>query len=173
MEQVHIRKASLIDTEAITDLVNRAYRPSPGCEGWTHESALVSGSRVRRENVVSAIQDSTVLVGIRRQVLAGCVQIEVKGNTAHIGMLAVDPSLQTAGIGKLLLQHAEEFSAQKCRAEIAVLIVIAARKELVAFYRRRGYRQTEEQLQYPIDAGVGTPVEEAMLMTKLEKYLNN
>lgn len=173
MEQVQITKAGLADAEAITGLVNRAYRPAPGAEGWTHESALVSGSRVSRENVVSAIQGSTILIGSRGQVPLGCVQIEMKGSAAHIGMLAVDPSLQAGGIGTWLLQQAEEFSTQECRAEIAVLIVIAARKELVQFYLRRGYRKTEEQLQYPINAGVGTPVEEAMLLTKLEKCFNN
>lgn len=52
MEQVQITKAGLADAEAITGLVNRAYRPAPGAEGWTHESALVSGSRINRENVV-------------------------------------------------------------------------------------------------------------------------
>ncbi len=173
MEKVQIIKADIADAEAITGLVNQAYRPAPGAEGWTHESALVSGSRVDRETVVSAIQSSTVLVGSRGQEPVGCVQIEMKGNAAHIGMLAVDPSLQTCGIGKLLLERAEEFAVQKYDAEVAVLIVIAARTELIEFYLRRGYRQTGEQLQYPIDSGVGAPVEEAMLLTKLQKCFNN
>lgn len=173
MEQVQITKANIADAEAIAGLVNRAYRPVPGAEGWTHESALVSGSRVSRGNVMSAIQASAVLVGSRGQEPVGCVQIEMKGNAAHIGMLAVDPSLQSGGIGKLMLQNAEDFAVQKYRAETAILIVIAARKELVEFYLRRGYRQTEEQFQYPVDAGIGTPVEEAMLLTKLKKCFNN
>lgn len=170
-EPIQVIKAGLVDAEAISGLVNRAYRPAPGDEGWTHESALVSGNRVTRENVASAIQNSTVLVGVRGEVLAGCIQIEMKGNAAHIGMLAVDPSLQAGGIGKCLLQRAEEFAVQENRAEVAVLIVIAARRELIEFYCRRGYRQTEEQLPYPIDAGVGVPVEEAMFLAELKKML--
>jgi ribosomal protein S18 acetylase RimI-like enzyme len=88
-------------------------------------------------------------------------------------MLAVDPSLQTSGIGKLLLAHAEELAVQTFNAQVGVLVVIAARTELVEFYLRRGYSKTEEWSQYPIDAGVGTPEKEAMLLTTLRKCFNN
>lgn len=168
---MHIREADIGEVEAISRLVNRAYRPVPGTEGWTHEATLVSGHRVASENIASAIQNSTVLVGIQAQGLVACVQIEMDGKIAHIGMLAVDPSFQTCGIGKSLLKGAEELAVQKFGAEASVLIVVAARSELVAFYLRRGYRQTGEQFQYPVDAGVGTPVKEAMLLTKLVKCL--
>jgi len=169
MEQLQFFRASIADAEAITDLVNKAYRPVPGAEGWTHESVLVSGSRVDREAVVSAIQTSTVLIGSCGQEPVGCVQIEMKGKTAHIGMLAVAPSVQASGIGSLLLKRAEAFSVKNHDAELAVLIVIAVRVELIEFYLRRGYLQTGEQLPYPVDSGVGAPVKEAMLLTKLQK----
>ena len=173
MSQVHIRKAELTDAEAVTKLVNRAYRPEAGSEGWTNESALVSGDRIDQGKVTTAIQSGTVLVGSNERGLVGCVQVEVTDRVAHIGMLAVDPSLQTSGIGKLLLAHAEELAVQKFNAQVGVLVVIAARTELVDFYLRRGYSRTEEWSQYPTDAGVGTPEKEAMLLTTLRKCFNN
>ncbi|MFC4260430.1 GNAT family N-acetyltransferase [Marinobacter lacisalsi] len=173
MPQVHIRKAELTDAEAVTKLVNRAYRPEAGSEGWTHESALVSGDRIGQGKVTTAIQSGTVLVGSNERGLVGCVQVEVTDRVAQIGMLAVDPSLQASGIGKLLLAHAEELAVQKFNAQVGVLVVIAARTELVGFYLRRGYSKTDEWSQYPTDAGVGTPEKEAMLLTTLRKCFNN
>lgn len=173
MPHFHIRKALLTDAEAVTKLVNRAYRPGPGSEGWTHESALVSGDRIDQDKVAMANQAGTVLVADNEQGLVGCVQVEVTDRVAHIGMLAVDPSRQTSGIGKLLLAHAEEVAVQKLDAQVGVLVVIAARTELVEFYLRRGYSKTDEWSQYPADAGVGTPGKEAMLLITLRKCFKN
>lgn len=141
--------------------------------GWTHESALVRGARIDQERVIAAIQNNTFLVGVNNQDLVGCVQVTMDDRAAHIGMLAVNPSLQTSGIGKLLLAYAENLAAQELGGQIAVLVVIAARTELVEFYLRRGYTQTDERVQYPMDSEVGIPVKEAMYLTKLQKCLNN
>lgn len=173
MPQVHIRTAELTDADAVTKLVNRAYRPEAGSEGWTHESALVCGDRIDQVKVVTAIQSSSVLVGKNERGLVGCVQVEATDRVAHIGMLAVDPSVQTSGIGKLLLAHAEALAVQKFKAQVGILVVIAARTELVEFYLRRGYSKTDVWSQYPADTGVGTPKKEAMLLTTLRKCFNN
>lgn len=171
MPQVQIRKAELTDTDNVTQLVNRAYRPATGSEGWTHESAMVSGDRITPQKVAAAIQAGTVLVADTDHDLVGCVQVEVTDRIAHIGMLAVDPLLQTAGIGKKLLTRAEELARHSHNAQVGVLVVIAARKELLAFYQRRGYSITGENSTYPTDAGVGTPHKEAMVLASLRKRL--
>lgn len=169
MEKVQVTKAEVADAEGIVQLVNQAYRPAKGLEGWTHESALVSGSRVDSKAVVLAIQSSTVLIGCIGQEPVGCVQIGMKGAAANIGMLAVDPSRQGCGIGKVLLERAERFSVEEKGAEFALLVVIAARAELIEFYLRRGYRSTGEQLPYPVGSGVGDPIDKAMPLVVLKK----
>ena len=172
MANLEMRTAVPDDAEDIAQLVNRAYRPASGAEGgWMHEASLVSGDRINVNSVRSALQDTTILVGVTDSEIVGCVQIELQGRAAYIGMLAVDPSLQASGIGKLLLAGAEAYSVSSLRAEEAVLIVIAARKELVEFYLRRGYRKSDEKLQYPVGAGVGVPTENAMDLTVLKKDL--
>lgn len=77
MAQVDIRKGELTDAKAVTKIVNRAYRPDAGSEGWTLESALVSGDRIGQDKVAMAIRSSTVLVGSSERGLVGCVQVEV------------------------------------------------------------------------------------------------
>lgn len=171
MHPIELREATPADAEAITQLVNLAYRPKPDTESWTHEAALVEGDRISLESVKTAVRDSVVLVAVQESTIVGCVQIEARGPSAHIGMLAVDPAHQTAGLGKLILQRAEAFSADKLRAQEAVLVVIAARTELIEFYLRRGYRETGERLPYPIEAGVGVPTEKALSLTVLKKAL--
>lgn len=171
MQPIEIRSAESTDAEAITQLVNRSYRPATEAEkGWTHEAALVEGDRIDVTSVTTAIENTAVLVGLKESRVVGCVQIELHGRAAHIGMLAVDPALQQAGLGKLLLARAEKFSFDHY-AEEAKLIVIAARKELTEFYLRRGYRKTNERLPYPLEAGVGVPSERAMSLAVLKKTL--
>jgi len=107
MRQFSIREAVKQDIEHIVEVVNAAYRPAPGSEGWTHEAALVSGNRTNMEQVAQALRDSKILVAICGSKLAGCVQIQPEGPEVHIGMLAVLPSFQAMGLGKSLLMEAE------------------------------------------------------------------
>jgi ribosomal protein S18 acetylase RimI-like enzyme len=173
VNRIEIRSAVKDDAESIAQLVNRAYRPAPGAEsGWTHEGALVDGERIDANSVKSALRSAVVLVGVNDSRIVGCVQIELHGRAAHIGMLAVDPFLQASGVGKFLLAAAEQFASSDLEAEEAVLVVIAARKELIEFYLRRGYRKSGEKLQYPIGSGVGEPSEKAMNLAVLKKSFN-
>lgn len=164
-----IRKAQTEDTARIVELVNSAYRPVPGTEGWTHETALVSGARVQSAHVAQALESSTVLVGVLDSRLVGCVEIQTKGKEAYIGMLAVQPALQAGGLGKQLLAEAEQYAEEHLGAEQFALVVIASRTELLQFYIRRGYTETGEQLAYPLDSGVGNPKANAMALTVLRK----
>lgn len=60
---LHIDAATEADSAALVGLVNQAYRPTAGQEGWTHESALVDGDRIAIDQV-QALQrpGSAVLV---------------------------------------------------------------------------------------------------------------
>ena len=68
-------------------------------------------------------------------------------------MLAVDPVHQGAGIGKQLLIEAETYARDHFKAEQLMLIVIELRVELIAYYERRGYLQTERRMDYAAVCG--------------------
>lgn len=173
MEQISVRKAATEDAEHIVALVNAAYRPAPGSEGWTHEAALVTGSRIDLGQILRTLESSTVLVAVRGSQLIGCVQIQAQGQESHIGMLAVLPSAQTAGLGKKLLAEAECYAQAGFGAQLFVLLVVAERRDLINFYVRRGYEETGEYQPYPIEAGVGTPVDPNACLAVLHKSSNN
>lgn len=169
MRQSMIREATPADVDQIVHVVNAAYRPVPGAEGWTHESVLVTGDRVTTEQVAHAIEHAQVLVALCDSHCVGCVQIEASGRVAHIGMLAVLPTYQTAGLGKELLAAAEQYAQLKLRAAVFELLVVAQRRELIDFYLRRGYEETSRHLTYPVEAGVGKPIHAEICLVVLRK----
>lgn len=173
MSDVHFRIAVVEDATNIARLVNAAYRPHPDAGGWTHEAHLVQGERTSHQQVEVLIRTSAVLVGILTERVVACAHISTEGEEAHIGMLAVEPSLQAGGLGKALLKRAEEYASQVLGATDLILIVLRNRSELIAFYQRRGYQLTGTVVDYPVDAGVGTPIVESLDLEVLYKRVDN
>lgn len=168
------RIANESDALAIAGIVNAAYRPSPGTSGWTHESELVNGDRISPAQVTEAIKkpNSVILVGLKDSAIVACVHIEKESNSGHIGMLAVSPVLQTAGLGKQMLSLAESYALEVFGVEKFILVVVSSRSELIAFYLRRGYERTGSVMDYPILAGVGIPKNPALKIEVLQKRSN-
>src|SRR3989338_3929198 len=109
MSQLHFRKANTTEAPAIARLVNDAYRPQPGAGGWTSEEQFVSGERASAGMIQQLVerQSSVVFLGLQGTKIVGCVHVETSATVAHIGMLAVEPTLQQAGAGKAPLAYAE------------------------------------------------------------------
>ena len=161
------------DSQQIAVLVNSAYRPKSGSEGWTHESALVQGERISANQVTELTgESSVVLVAEHRQEIVGCVHLEVSGMSAYIGMLAIDPMKQNSGLGKDLLNYAESYAKEKFEIDEFKMVVVSQRKELIDFYVRRGYRRTGEVHPYPASANVGTPIFDNLTIETLLKAAN-
>lgn len=154
---------------SIVDLVNRAYRPTPGEAGWTHEAHLVSGVRTNAAQVAALIaaSGSVVLIGREHARVVACVHVEAGEGGAQLGMLAVDPVSQGQGLGTRLLEFAEDHARETCSADRFLISVVARRAELVQFYLRRGYRETGRVLGFPDYAGV--PKEQDLELVELEK----
>lgn len=154
---LRFRLADAADAGAIAQLVNAAYRPGVDSSSWTHESRLVAGARTSEEQVRLALAHTQILAGYFDGRLASCVQIERRGGDAYLGMLAVAPDRQGAGFGSATLAQAETYAAGLSGVERLVMLVVDARAELIAFYRRRGYVDSGERRPYPVDSGVGVP----------------
>jgi ribosomal protein S18 acetylase RimI-like enzyme/uncharacterized protein YciI len=154
-----VRTAVPSDTTEIAALVNKAYRPSNEAAGWTHESELVSGPRTSPAKVAELlVGNSRVLVLCRDDKIVACVQVELRGSAAYIGMLATDPSLQEQGLGKQMLAQAEHYATSHFEVLQLRMLVLSSRPELLAYYMRRGYKLTGESHDYPTEAGIGQPV---------------
>lgn len=164
-----IRVAEDRDVAAITQVVNRAYRPAPGEAGWTHEAHLVAGARTSAAQVkeLMAATGSILMVGLFRGQVAACIQVEATGDSCYFGMLAVDPLEQGQGLGTRMLEFAEHYATQKQGASRLVMTVVSRRQDLVSFYLRRGYQLTGRIVDYPSYAGV--PREPGLQLVEMAK----
>lgn len=144
-----IQHAHFNHAEALTQLVNVAYRPQHVvANAWTHESDWVSGQRIDVAQMRDALNQKTavILILIDHERLLACVQVEQCGDFAYIGMLSVLPELQNAGLGKIMLDAAENFTQTRWNIKQFKMSVITVRERLLAYYLRRGYVQTGEFL---------------------------
>ena len=167
---MQFREATIEDIDEIVTLVNVAYR---GEKGWTTENALVDGDRTTSAEVLGYITNpKSHLFVMAGNSIKSIICVEEQEKKAYIGFFAVHPSLQGEGIGKELLQKAENFAINTLGINHFTMSVLADRVELIEFYERRGYIRTNLIEEYPKDLNVGTPKKELKVI-HLEKVLKN
>ena len=166
MESLNIRKASLDDLAAIVDLVNIAYR-SKEIQGWTSESDIVVGDRIDHEQLKQLIHMKNSFIFLDLNVdksIIGTVHLQVEQGVGYIGLLTTHPKIQNRGIGKILLQYAEDYCFKNYGINSFEISVLSTRVELIDFYERRGYRFTGQVDSYPIEKKVGTPLMDIQIL---------
>jgi ribosomal protein S18 acetylase RimI-like enzyme len=150
MTNRHISLVQQDDIHAIDLLVNSAYRGDSARKGWTHEADLLNGSRVDADIIAQLVADPkiTLLKYTEDDQIIGCVCLEKKDDHVYLGMLTVNPDLQAKGIGKALLEAAESY-VPVLGCNTIEMTVITVREELIAWYIRRGYRNTGKIKAFP------------------------
>ena len=103
------------------------------------------------------------------QQIVGCVNLQQNDSKLYLGMFSVVPKLQGSGIGKRLLQAAEEY-ARLVHSKTIYMSVISARSELIAWYERHGYKATGERKFFNEDTLTGKHLQPLEFIT-LEKEL--
>jgi len=175
---VQISLAQLKDIAAITQLLNSAYRGESSRKGWTTEADLIGGElRTDEKNLqqVMELEGSVVLkYSTEKSDIIGCVNLQQHGKKLYLGMFSVSPELQGGGIGRQLLQAAEEYAfSLHCTA--IYMSVISVRQELIDWYIRNGYRDTGERKAFPEDGLTGKhlqPLEFIILEKQLVDILS-
>lgn len=180
MPHAPLRLAIPADAPAIEALLNLCYR-SDG--GWTNEAALVGGIRTTLAEVQDVIQAPErhllvaehLLPGSSEPQLAATICIEpheLNGQTtAYVGMFAVHPALQGAGLGKTMLEAVEQYAQSQLKLHTMSMTVLEGRPELTAYYQRRGYQPTGESIPFPDNELNGTPLKSGMRMHYMIKEI--
>jgi ribosomal protein S18 acetylase RimI-like enzyme len=166
-----ISQATIADTAELTALVNSAYRGESSQKGWTTEAHLLDGIRIDEQTMAGYFQSDNIVIlkytDDDSRILA-CVYLEKhKGGRLYLGMLSVLPTLQANGIGRQLLHEAEVW-ATRLGCEAIFMTVITTRRELINWYKRRGYRDTGKREPFHEGTRFGIPKEHIELMV-LEK----
>jgi len=180
-----LRPARRDEADALSALVNSAYRGDPSRAGWTTEADLLGGQRTDpaalREFVstgetaldrVLLVYDGTAGGTGLGRLPEACVQLERRDDDAYLGMLTVQPVRQASGLGKRLLDAAEGWAAARWGARTIIMTVITQRPELIAWYERRGYHATGETAPFPYgDTRFGEPKRTDLQFIVLRKRL--
>jgi N-acetylglutamate synthase-like GNAT family acetyltransferase len=147
------------DIPQLNILVNSAYRGDSSRKGWTTEADFLEGIRVDEQALKDLIaKPNAVIITYRKspgQIIA-CVYLEKQEDNMYLGMLTVNPELQANGLGKKLMEVAEDY-AKGQQSKAVVMTVITQRDELIAWYNRRGYHSTGEKKPFPNDPRFGIP----------------
>ena len=165
---VTIRVATHEDLPALHPVIERAYRGESSRQGWTHEADLIQGQRTDIPTLAAIIDDPAqrLLVALGDDVPVGCVQVSDRGRgLSYLGLLCIDPTLQTGGLGKRLLAAAEDLARNTFDATAMEMTVIDVRRRLIEFYERRGYGISGEKRDFPI------PLDPPLFMDVLVKDL--
>ncbi|MCW2541472.1 MAG: GCN5-related N-acetyltransferase [Frankiales bacterium] len=174
--ELTFRLAVHADAPILSALVQSAYRGDDSRVGWTTEADLLDGDRVTTAHVEELIAggQSAVLVALDEQdEIIGCCEVQLQAaGLAYFGMFAVQPSLQSAGVGRVVLAEAEAYARQRWQATAMEMTVIAQREELIAWYERRGYTVTDETRPFPYeDVNVGVASRTDLYFRVLRKTL--
>ncbi|WP_430737490.1 GNAT family N-acetyltransferase [Psychrobacter sp. VH5] len=193
--KVFLRQADANDVSALEQLLNLCYRQD---EGWTNEADLVGGIRTTADELAGVIANPKHYVFVYPQTdtgerggkeigeLLGCIAVDIKvetgsdkkshSNKAYIGMFAVHPKLQGAGIGNVILQAAETFAERHLKSNNQptrlTMSILSHRPELLAYYLRRGYQLNGNSMPFPVDGNNGEPKRDDLVLLELEKIVN-
>jgi GNAT superfamily N-acetyltransferase len=129
---VRTRIASVADVDVLASLINAAF---------VVERPIFGGDRTSPQGVRAYLERGTFLVAEDLNGLAGCVYVELRGDRGYAGLLSVAPARQGSGLGRILMQAAEDFCREK-KCVAVDLRVLSARTPLPAFYRHLGYAET-------------------------------
>ncbi len=144
-KSITFRPAVRSDAHVVATIVNGAYRGDATGRGWTSEADLIAGPRIDEAGFLALLAKdaSVVLLGLRDGDIVGCVHLEgSEDGVAFLGMLSVRVSEQGSGLGRALVAAAEDYARRELGARVIAMYVLTVRRELLAWYERRGYRRT-------------------------------
>jgi GNAT superfamily N-acetyltransferase len=129
---IKIQPATEGNLAEIVLLVNDAFRV---------EANIRAGDRTSTEEIAQLMHTGQFLLGINDQGVIGAVFVGVGGSTGYLGMLAVRPGLQRLGVGRMLIESAEDY----CRSFGCKRMTLSTgdvRQELLVRYGKLGYKIT-------------------------------
>ena len=123
------RNAIESDAEALVLLINRAFEV---------ERPFFTSERIDLAETLEHFGKGTFILAESGEAMAGCNYAELRGDSGYFGLLSIDPQYQGHGLGRKLVERAEEF----CRlagCSVMRIRVLNHRTELPPFYEKLGY----------------------------------
>ena len=163
------------DIQVVVEIINQVYRSEKKSKSWTTEAHLLGGKRVENESFEKLLKEenSKIYLAKFQDKIIGNIQAKLKNDDIYIGLFAVQPDFQSSGIGKKLLEYAENNSSNIYnKANKFKMLVISIRTDLIEFYKRRGYKVTNSFLEFPKSELWNIKTNEELKFVVLEKYIS-
>lgn len=126
---MEIRIAEEKDLDGLMRLINQAFAV---------ERFFITGDRLTPLSIREYFGSGRFLLAEEDGALAAGVYVEMRGDRSYLGLLAVDPSRQKAGLGRRMVAAAEEF-AREMGSHAMDMTVVNLRLELPPYYEKLGY----------------------------------
>jgi ribosomal protein S18 acetylase RimI-like enzyme len=139
-ENLPIRSAIPADSPRLIPLINQAFAIE----------TFMTGPRTDPERLAASLQKGAILLAEDDSgQLVASIYVEIRGDRGYAGMLAVAPARQRSGIGRRMMQAAEDYL--RARGCVALdITVLSLRTELPPIYRAYGFVETgTEPFDYP------------------------
>jgi len=136
---IHIRVAAMDDRTAMMPAINEAFAIEK----------FLEGTRTDEQRLAEMMESGEFLIaqnGSGR--IVASVYVEIKGARGYLGMLAVDPTEQGKGLGRVMVDAVENYCRAKGCSGVD-LVVISLRTDLPPFYRKLGYTETGTEEFHP------------------------
>jgi GNAT superfamily N-acetyltransferase len=127
--EITFRQANESDAAAVTRLINRAF---------VVEAPFFTTERIDLAETIEHFGKGTFLLAECDGALAGCNYVELRGDSGYFGLLSVDPFWQGHGLGRKLIERAEDF-CRDAECSLMQIRVLNHRTELPPFYEKLGY----------------------------------
>lgn len=125
------RTADRSDAESLVALINRAF---------IVELPFFTTERIDLDEALEHLEKGTFLLAECSHTIAGGNYVELRGEIGYFGLLSVDPVHQGRGLGRILIEQAEDF-CRKAGCSRMQIRVLNHRTELPPFYEKLGYAQ--------------------------------
>jgi GNAT superfamily N-acetyltransferase len=127
-----IRRGSRSQCAAMARLINSAFVVEK----------FIAGERTDEAEILARMQNGEFFLGCDESgAVVASVYVELRGRRGYFGMLAVDPKRQGNGLGRKMVEAAEEYCRRKGCTEMD-LTVLSLRPELLPLYRKLGYTES-------------------------------
>src|SRR5689334_2392766 len=99
-DAIRIRTATPDDRDAMSSIINAAFAIETFLDGTRTDDARLT--RMMETGTFLLAEDSSSRI-------VASVYTEIRGDRGYLGVLAVDPACQGAGLGRRMVQEAEDY----------------------------------------------------------------
>jgi GNAT superfamily N-acetyltransferase len=160
-DDLRLRHAGLADVEPLATLINTVFRV---------ELPFIAGDRTNPDGVREYMKKGKFILVEDSAELAGCVYVELRGDHGYLGLLGVATRRQGTGLGRVLMDAAEQFF-RDAGCVVVDLRIVSARTSLPAFYRHLGYTETGTA-PFPQDVPAKVPCHYILMSKSIARGLS-